>query len=176
MIFTTILAILAIAILVVLLLASQKPDDFLISRSIDIKAKPEVIFPLINDFHEWEKWSPYEHIDADLKKTFSGSKRGVGAVYEYDGKKSGAGRMEITDSNEANKIDLRLLLIKPMPADNVVNFSLEHNGNITKVTWQMTGKNKLVNKIADLILNIDKLVGKDFEKGLENLKKVVEKA
>lgn len=175
MIFTTILVIIVIAILVILLLSSQKPDDFLISRSTDIKATPEAIYPLINNFHEWEKWSPYEHIDADLKKTFSGSKSGVGAVYEYDGKKAGAGRMEITDSNEPNKIDLRLLLIKPMPADNIVNFNLEYKGNLTKVTWQMTGKNKLVNKIADLILDIDKLVGKDFEKGLKSLKEVVEK-
>jgi hypothetical protein len=175
MIYTTILVIFVIAILAVLIVASQKPGDFLISRSINIKAKPESIFPLINDFHEWEKWSPYEHIDADLKKTFSGTKSGIGTIYEYEGKKAGAGRMEITASNESDKITLKLILIKPIPADNIVNFKLEQKDDVTKVTWEMKGKNKLLNKIADLVLNIDKLVGKDFEKGLKDLKKVVEK-
>jgi hypothetical protein len=170
------LLILVLIVVVVVAIASQKPDDFVISRSTTIKAKPEVIFSLINDFHEWEKWSPYEALDADLKKTFSGSKKGVGAIYEYDGKKAGAGKMEITKTSEPNEIVSNLTIIRPMQADNIAKFTLEQKDDSTIVTWSLSGHNKLVNKIADLILNIDKLVGKDFEKGLADLKRVVEGA
>lgn len=175
MIYLIILGVIVVAIVVVLAIASQRPDEFRISRSTDVKSEPKVIFDLINDFHEWEKWSPYENIDADLKKTFSGSKKGVGAIYQYDGKKAGAGKMEITQINEPTEIVSNLTIIRPMQADNIATFTLESKGNFTTVTWSLSGHNNFVNKIVGLVLNIDKLVGKDFEKGLKSLKNVVEK-
>jgi carbon monoxide dehydrogenase subunit G len=157
-------------------LTSQNPDDFNITRSVNIKAEPKIVFDLVNDFKEWSKWSPYEAMDPELKKTYSGTDRGVGAVYEYDGKKVGAGRMEITDSKEPRQIKVDLDFISPMQAKNKAEFSFEKDGEFTKTTWSMTGKYNLMSKIASLVLNIDKMVGKDFETGLESIKKITEKA
>jgi carbon monoxide dehydrogenase subunit G len=173
MIFIIVLVIVAVLILV---LASQKPDDFVVSRSIDVKAKPEKIFPLVNDFHEWAKWSPYEHMDANLKKTFSGSPKGVGAIYQYEGEKTGMGIMEITQIQEPNQIEANLSFIKPMKAENIAKFHFVDNDGSTKVTWSMSGKYGFMSKVVSIFLDLDKLVGKDFEKGLENIKGIVETA
>ena len=158
-------------------------DTFRIERSTTIAAAPEAIFPRINDFHAWEAWSPYETMDADLGKTYSGPASGVGAAYAWVGRKAGSGRMEIVRSEAPSsqapaKIVIQLDFSKPMTAHNTAEFTLEPVGAAgsaaTKVTWAMHGPNTLMSKVMGLFFSMDKLVGPQFEEGLANLKRVAE--
>jgi polyketide cyclase/dehydrase/lipid transport protein len=172
----------AIAIIVVVLLAgvlifaATKPDTFRVQRSSSIKAPPEKIFALINDFHSWVSWSPYETKDPAMKKTFSGPANGKGAVYEWDGDKNvGKGRMEISDTAPLSNVTIKLDFVKPFEAHNIVVFTLEPKGDSTGVTWAMQGPVPYVAKIVHVFLDMDSMVGKDFESGLANLKAISEK-
>ena len=172
----------AIAIIVVVLLAgvlifaATKPDTFRVQRSSSIKAPPEKIFALINDFHSWVSWSPYETKDPAMKKTFSGPAGGKGAVYEWDGDKNvGKGRMEISDTAPPSNVTIKLDFVKPFEAHNIVVFTLEPKGDSTGVTWAMQGPVPYVAKIVHVFLDMDSMVGKDFESGLANLKAISEK-
>jgi uncharacterized protein YndB with AHSA1/START domain len=152
-------------------LAATKPNTFRIARATRVNAPPEKIFSLINDLHRWESWSPYEKRDPALKRTHSGAANGKGAVYEWEGnKKVGQGRMEITDSAPASKITIKLDFFKPFEAHNFAEFTLEPEGSSTHVTWAMSGPNLCLGKVMSLFLSMDKMVGKDFEIGLANLK------
>ena len=169
-----IVAILAIA--VVLLLASGKPDTFRLERKVAIRARPEKILPLIEDLHAWKDWSPWEDLDPAMKKTFGGPEKGVGAVYSWEGNgKVGAGRMEITGIQDSSKVTVKLDFLRPFEAHNTTEFSLVPSGETTEVTWAMSGPNKFVAKIMQVFCDMDKLVGKDFEKGLGRLKAASEK-
>ena len=172
---TTIAVIAAIAIAIVLLLAATKPDTFHVERSTAIAASPEQIFPLISDFRNWRSWSPFEKLDPALKRTLSGAESGKGAVYEWEGnRKAGQGRMEIAAASPSRiAIDLRFL--KPFKAHNLAEFRLEPQGGTTKVTWSMEGKAPFAAKVIHTIFNMDRMVGKDFERGLANLKTIAEK-
>jgi uncharacterized protein YndB with AHSA1/START domain len=153
-----------------------KPNTFRVQRSAYIKAPPEKIFALINDFHSWTLWSPYEQMDPALKRNYSGSANGKGAVYEWLGNsKIGQGRMEITDATLPSKVLIKLDFSKPMKAHNISEFTLEPQGDTTMVTWAMYGPSTFMAKIMSIFLSMDKLVGKDFETGLANLKVVAEK-
>jgi carbon monoxide dehydrogenase subunit G len=167
---------LLVGVLAVLGLAATKPDTFRVARSASIKAPPEKIFPLINDFHQWQAWSPYERKDPAMKKTFSGAAAGKGAVYEWDGDKNvGSGRIEIADASVPSKVSLKLDMIKPFPAHNTVDFTLEPRGGETLVTWAMRGDVPYLAKVVHVFLDVDKMVGNDFEAGLASLKSVAEK-
>jgi len=153
--------------------SATKPGDFAIRRSTTIKAGPEKIQPLIADFHKWGGWSPWEKIDADLKRTYEGSPSGVGAIYGWEGKKAGTGRMEITGATPTEvKIDLDFL--KPMKASNKTVFAMEPSGGETKLTWTMSGQQPFMAKVMSTFFSMDKLVGKDFEAGLAGLKTLAE--
>lgn len=149
-------------------------DTFQIARSTTISASAEKIFPLIDDFRAWSRWSPYEKLDPAMQKTYSGAPRGVGAAYAWAGKKAGAGTMTITRSEAPTRVVIALSFTKPMKAENVAEFSLEPSGAETRVTWSMTGQVTLVGRIFGLFVNMDKLVGKDFEAGLAAMKAVAE--
>lgn len=149
-------------------------DTFHVARSTTIDAPPQAIFPHIDDFHAWEAWSPYEKMDANLAKTYSGAPRGRGAAYAWVGKKAGSGRMEILQSDAPSKIVIQLHFTKPMTAHNTAEFTLEPRGSGTEVTWAMHGPNTFMSKIMGLFFSMDKLVGPQFEEGLANLKRLAE--
>ena len=167
---------LAIAIAAVLILAATKPDRFSVQRAITVKAPPETIFPLIDDFHQWGSWSPYEHKDPAMKRSFSGAESGKGAVYAWDGNKNvGSGRMEILDASAPAKIVIKLDFFTPFEGHNTAEFTMLPQGDGTSLTWLMHGPAPFMAKIMHVFLNIDRMVGKDFEIGLANLKRLTEK-
>jgi hypothetical protein len=169
-------AVLAIAIAIVLVLAARKPDTFSVQRATAIKAPPEKIFPLINDFHQWVSWSPYENKDPAMKRTYSGAESGKGAAYAWDGNKNvGSGRMEILDTSVPTKIIIKLDFFTPFEGHNTAEFTMLPQGDATKVTWLMHGPATFMSKIMHVFMNIDRMVGKDFEAGLANLKSLTEK-
>ena len=175
----TILIIVAIVIVVgvagVLALAAAKPDSFRVQRSTVIKAAPDRIFALINDFKAWPQWSPYEHRDPNLQRKLSGTDAGLGAVYEWSGDKNvGQGRMEILESTAPGKIVIKLDFLKPFEAHNTATFTLVPNGETTAVTWAMDGPSPFITKVMGVFMNFDKLIGTDFETGLANLKRLTE--
>jgi uncharacterized protein YndB with AHSA1/START domain len=171
-----VVGLLATLIAVVLILALTKPDTFRVGRTTSIKAPPEKIFPLLNDFQSWSAWSPYEKKDPAMKRTFSGPPSGKGAVYEWDGNKNvGQGRMEITGSTPPSNVTLDLDFVKPFEAHNTVVFTLTPQGDSTTVTWTMQGPANFISKVMQVFINMDKMVGTDFEAGLANLKALAEK-
>jgi hypothetical protein len=150
-------------------------SEFLVERSTVIDASPDVVQPLLDDFRKWQAWSPWEDVDPDLKRTYSGPDSGVGASYAWEGnRKAGSGQMVITESVPGSKVVLDLNFLKPFKAENVTTFLLEPNGAGTTVRWQMTGKNNLFFRIVGVVFPMDKMVGKDFEKGLAQLKAAAE--
>jgi uncharacterized protein YndB with AHSA1/START domain len=175
-IITVIAVILAIAIAVVVILAATKPDRFSVRREITVQAPAEKIFPLINDFHQWVAWSPYEHKDPALKRTYSGLESGKGAVYAWDGNNNvGSGRMEILESAVPSKIVIQLDFFKPFEGHNTAEFTMLQQGDGTHVSWLMHGPAPFMNKLMQVFMNLDKMIGKDFEAGLVNLKTITEK-
>ncbi|QDW40942.1 SRPBCC family protein [Bradyrhizobium sp. KBS0727] len=175
-IITVVAVILTIAIAVVLILAATKPDRFSVRREITVNAPAEKIFPLINDFHRWVAWSPYEHRDPALKRTYSGLESGKGAVYAWDGNNDvGSGRMEILESGAPSKIVIQLDFFKPFEAHNTAEFTMLPQGDGTHVSWVMHGPAPFMNKLMQVFMNLDRMIGKDFEAGLANLKNITEK-
>ncbi len=171
-----VLVILLLLALVLVIFAATKPNEFTIRRSISIHAPAERIYALIADFREWPKWSPWEALDPNLKRTMNGMESGAGAIYEWDGnKKAGAGRMEIVQASPPSRIEIRLNFLRPFRAENKVVFTLIPAGDGTNVIWEMSGINNLGFKIMGILMNMDKLVGRDFEKGLAAMKAEAEK-
>lgn len=167
--------ILALAIAAVLILAAMKPDTFSVRREIDIHAPAENIFPVISDFHQWKSWSPYEHKDPAMQRTFSGAPSGKAAVYAWEGDKNvGTGRMEILEAAAPAKIVIKLDFFKPFEAHNTAEFTMVPRGDATHVTWLMHGPCPYMAKIMHVFMNIDNMVGKDFAVGLSNLKRLTE--
>ncbi len=158
-----------------LIYASTRPDSFGLQRSASIKAPPEKIFALIDNFHSWAVWSPYEKLDPALQRTFSGAESGKGAVYEWSGNaKAGAGRMEIVESVPSSKIVIKLDFIKPFEGHYLAEFTLESRGESTDITWAMNGQDPYIGKLMGIFINRDQLIGKDFESGLAALKAATE--
>ena len=166
-----------IALLAALLIfAATRPDSFRIQRTTSIKAPPEKIFTLINDLHSWGTWSPYEKKDPGMTRTFGSTSVGQGATYEWDGNKDvGKGRMEIAQSSPPSKIVIKLDFIKPFEANNTAEFTLEPRGDATDVTWALFGPSPYISKLMSIFFSMDRMVGKDFEAGLADLKTVAEK-
>ena len=160
----------------VLLFAASRPDSFRIERSATIKAPPEKLYAQVNDLKAWTAWSPWERIDPALKRTYSGPQSGKGAAYAWEGNKDvGVGRMEITDAVSASTITIKLDFLKPFEAHNTAEFTMLPQGNATSVHWVMHGPSNFMSKVMHVFMNIEKMVGKDFEAGLANLKRLTEK-
>jgi uncharacterized protein YndB with AHSA1/START domain len=171
-----ILAVVVVLIAIVLFLAARKPDSFRVQRSASIKAPPEKIFPFLNDFNRWAAWSPWEKKDPAMKRTYGTITSGKGAEYAWEGNKEvGQGRMEITESSVPSKLVLKLDFLKPFEAHNTVEFTLQPQGDSTTVTWAMQGPTPFIGKIMNVFIDMDSMVGKDFETGLANLKAAAEK-
>jgi uncharacterized protein YndB with AHSA1/START domain len=175
-IFAAIAIVLVIAIAIVLRLAAAKPNTFSVRRETTVRAPPEKIFPLIDDFHQWATWSPYESKDPAMKRTYSGAASGKGAVYAWDGNKNvGSGRMEILEAAAPAKIIIKLDFFRPFEGHNSAEFTMLPQGDATRLTWLMHGPAPFMSKLMQVFMNMDKMIGKDFEVGLANLKKLTEK-
>ena len=160
----------------VLVLAGLRPDTFQVRRSASIKAAPEQIFPLINDLHRFNTWNPFEKKDPNLKRSYSGPESGKGAAYAFDGNKDvGKGTLEILDSAPGSRVTMSLHMVEPFEVRNTVDFTLERQGDATNVTWTMQGAVPYFAKIIHLFVNMDRMVGTQFEAGLASLKTIAEK-
>ena len=176
-----IVLIVAIAMVVVIttivMFANTKPNTIQLTRSITIQAPAEKIFPLIDDFHQWPGWAPQDKEDSTMKRSYGGATSGVGAVSDWQGKgNAGKGRMTIVESDEPNKVLVKVDFLRPFVAHNVNEFILEPSepGTSTKVTWTMRGPNLFFMKVMGVFVNMDRMLGNHFETGLKNLKMVSE--
>ena len=172
----SIVMVIVVLLVAILIYAASRPDTFRVERSTSIKAPAEKIFPLINDFREWEPWSPWEKIDPSVKRSYSGAVNGEGAIYEWNGNKEiGKGRMEIIESSPPSKVILKIDFIKPFEAHNTVEFTLVTQGDATMVTQAMYGPSHYISKLMGIFFSMDKMVGQKYEEGLANLKAIAEK-
>ncbi len=168
--------IILLLIAAILIYAATKPNTFRVRRSISIKASPEKVFGLINDFHQWEAWSPWEKVDPAVKRTYSGATSGKGAIYEWNGNKNiGQGRMEIIESSPPSRVVIKIDFIKPMEAHNTVEFTLAMQGDSTMVTEAMYGPNPYIAKLMSIFFSMEKMVGPKYEESLTSIKTLSEK-
>lgn len=172
-----ILAAIAILLLIAFVLfVAARPDNFRVERALTMRASPEQIFPLINDFHEWEAWSPWEKVDPAVQRTYSGAESGKGAVYAWKGNKQlGEGKMEILDTQPFNYLRLQINFYKPFAAQNTIEFRLEEKDGSTVVSHAMFGPSNFMSKLMSLFFSMDKMVGGKFDEGLLSIKNIVEK-
>jgi uncharacterized protein YndB with AHSA1/START domain len=155
--------------------AATRPDSFRVQRTTSIKAPPEKIFPLVNDLRSHALWSPWEKKDPAMKRTYSGTASGDGAVYEWDGNRNiGRGRMEITETSPPSKVTFKLDFLGPFEAHNIAEFTLDARGDATDVTWAIYGPSPYLSKAMGLLCNMDRMIGREFETGLANLKAITE--
>jgi hypothetical protein len=174
---TNILIGLAVLIVVFVIIVALRPANFSITRTAAISAPPPVVFALVNDFHRWRDWSPWENIDPALKRTYEGPPAGEGAIYSWVGNnKVGEGRMTITESRPPDRLLIKLEFLKPFAATNTTEFIFQPQGDQTVVTWTMSGKNNFMTKAFGLVMNMDKMIGGQFEQGLAQMKTVAEAA
>jgi Polyketide cyclase / dehydrase and lipid transport len=171
-----ILAVIAVVVVGLLIYAATRPDAFRVQRSITIKAPAEKIFPQVNDLRAQQSWSPWEAKDPAMKRTYSGEQSGKGAKYEWEGNKQvGHGRMEIVEATPSTKVLMKLDFITPFPANNMAEFVLEPRDDSTVVTWAIFGPSPYMSKLMGIFMNIDAMIGKEFDTGLANLKAQMEK-
>jgi len=174
-----IIAIVVVAVVVLiaglLAFAATRPDTFRVQRATSIKAPPEKIFALVNDLRSHGLWSPWEKKDPAMKRTYSGAASGEGAVYEWDGNKNiGKGRMEIAEASPPSKVTFNMHFIKPFEAHNIAEFTLGAKGDTTDVTWAIYGPSPFLSKVMSLFFSMDRMIGREFETGLTNLKTITE--
>jgi len=169
-----ILGVVAAVVVVFPVIVAMRPAEFSIARSAVIGAPAEAIFSQVNDFHLWDDWSPWAKLDPAMKQTFEGAASGVGAARTWEGKKSGTGRSTIVASVPFSRVEVKLEFMKPWAATNFAEFRMEPQGAATKVTWTMTGRNNFMLKGFSMFCDMDKMIGKDFEKGLAGIKGIAE--
>jgi hypothetical protein len=167
------LAILAAIIVALLGYASTRPDEFQVRRSLVVQAAADKVQAEVSDFHRWAAWSPWEKLDPAMQRTYGGSASGVGTHYAWEGKKVGSGRMEIMQE-VPGAIIIKLDFLRPFEAHNTAEFNFVARGGGTEVSWTMRGSSPFMIKLMGIFMSMDKMVGKDFEAGLANLKTVVE--
>jgi hypothetical protein len=170
---------LVLAVAAVLLIAATKPATFKVERQTIIAAPSAAIFPHIADFHQWAAWSPWEHLDPQMRKTYSGPPTGPGSSYAWSGNSdAGEGKMTVLESRPNEEVKIRLEFLKPFAATNTTTYSLRpvSGDNGTQVVWSMEGPNSFMGKVISVFADMDALIGKDFETGLANLKRVSESA
>jgi carbon monoxide dehydrogenase subunit G len=172
-----ILIALAAIVAVFVVIVALQPAEFRVARSATISAPSETVFAQVNDFHNWTAWSPWAKLDPAMKQTYEGAPAGTGAVSTWAGNKDvGEGRMTIIESRPSELIRIKLEFFKPFAATNTAEFTFKPAGDQTAVTWSMAGEKNFMAKAFGLFMNMDKMIGDDFEKGLANLKSVTETA
>lgn len=172
---TPILLALVFIVLLLFIVFIGQPDEFVVSRRAQIAAPPERVFPRVNELRQWEAWNPWGKLDPNNKMTYEGPVAGVGASYSWSGSsKVGSGRGTIIESQPSQLVRLRLEFIKPMTATNTAEFTFLPEGSQTVVTWSMVGTNSLAAKAFGLFMNMEAMCGNQFDKGLAQMKSVVE--
>jgi uncharacterized protein YndB with AHSA1/START domain len=170
-----ILGVVAVLIAVFAIVVGTRPNTFEIKRSLLINAPPELVFDQVDDFQSWLNWSPWDKLDPSMKRTLNDVPSGVGAGYHWVGNKDvGEGRMKITDAKAPEHLGLDLEFIAPFAAKNRTDFDFAKTGEGTTVTWTMSGSNNFMSKAMSLFMDMDKMVGPDFERGLGAMKTVAE--
>lgn len=156
--------------------AATRPDTFRVERTVTIHAPPAKVYALLEDFHRWGQWSPWERMDPDMKRTYGGAPRGEGALYAWHGNPAvGRGQMEITEALAPSRVRIRIDLVDPIAARHTAEFTLQAGDDATRVTWSLSGPSPFVAKLMSVFTPMDGLVGPEFERGLANLKAVAEK-
>jgi uncharacterized protein YndB with AHSA1/START domain len=172
----TTLLVLAVIVVVLVVVVALQPSTFRIARSTTIAAPPSAVFAQVNDFRKWEAWNPWGKIDPAMKQSYDGAPSGTGAVYTWTGNKEvGEGRMTIIESRPNELVRVKLEFFKPFAATNTAEFTFKPEGDQTVVTWSMFGDNNFMAKAAHLFMNMDKMLGDQFEKGLASMKSAVER-
>jgi len=167
----------AVAVIVVVFVAiiALRPSDFRVTRTATMSASPAVVFAQVNDLHKWEAWNPWGKIDPNMKLTYQGPPAGIGARYAWSGEaKVGEGSMTIMESHPSDRIRFKLEFLKPFKGTNLAEFTFAPRGNQTTVTWSMSGKNNFICKAVGLFMNMGKMIGDQFDRGLADLKLVAE--
>jgi hypothetical protein len=173
--FTKILIGVAVVVMVFAIVIALRPSQFRIIRTATFGAPPSAAFAQVNDFHKWAAWSPWERKDPSMKRTYEGPTVGKGAVYRWVGNKEvGEGGMTIIDSRADELIRIRLDFLKPFAATNTAEFSFEPQGDQTLVTWSMAGRHNFMGKAVCMFMDMEKMVGGDFEAGLAAMKTIAE--
>ncbi len=166
---------LAVLVVVLVVVISTRPGAYRVERSTRIAAPPEVVFGLVDDFHAWPRWSPWERLDPSMRRVYGGPPAGVGATYAWSGNsKVGEGNMRITESRPGQKVGIRLEFLKPMAGVNQTEFTFRPEGPGTLVSWVMSGTNDFTGKALAMVADLDAMIGKDFEKGLSAMRSEAE--
>jgi hypothetical protein len=174
---TKILIAVAVIVVVLVIVVATRPSEFRVERTAVISAPAPAVFAHVNDFHRWGAWNPWAKLDPAMKQAYEGAPAGAGAIYTWAGNyEVGEGRMTLTESRPSDLIRIQLDFVKPFKATNTAEFTFKPEGNQTAVTWSMVGRNNVMAKAVHLFMNIDKMVGGQFEKGLAQMKSVVEAA
>lgn len=156
---------------------ATRPAEFRVVRTATVSAPAPAVFALVNDFHNWAAWSPWAKLDPAMKQSYEGAAAGTGAVYTWAGNREvGEGRMTMTESRPPDLIRIKLEFLKPFAATNTAEFAFKPEGDRTQVTWSMFGRNNFVGKAVCLVMNMDKTLGGEFDKGLAAMKSVAEAA
>ena len=150
-------------------------DTYAVTRTTTVAAPAEALYARLVDFHRWPEWSPWEGLDPALTRSYTGPESGVGAGYAWSGnRKAGRGRMSIADVTAPSRVAVDVMFEKPFPSSSSSVFTLAPEGTGTRVTWTMTGRKSLINRVMGIFVSMDKLIGPDFERGLAQLKSVAE--
>ncbi len=166
-----ILLVLALLLAVLLALVLKQPDEFSVSRAASIAAPPGKVFALVNDFHQWQDWSPWADLDPDATVAFEGADSGQGAIFKWSGNHEvGEGSQEIIESKPGELVKIKLVFIKPFAGTSDTEFAFQPEGEGTRVTWTMRGQNNFIGKCISLVMDCETMLGPQFEKGLANLK------
>ena len=166
---------LAVVIVIFVIVVATRPAEFRVARSIAIGAPPEAVFAHVNELKKWEAWNPWGKIDPNMKLTYDGPASGVGASYAWVGNNEvGEGRATITEIRANELVQLKLEFFKPMAGVSTAQFTFKPQGNQTEVAWAMTGKNSFIARAVCMFMNMDKMIGGQFEKGLADLKSKAE--
>ncbi len=164
-----------LALIVVAAYVQTRPATYLVTRTTSIAMPPATVFGFVNDFHNWTQWSPWAKLDPQMKETYEGPASGVGAVYKWSGNdKAGAGVMTIVESKPGQSVSINLAFTKPYESSSVVKLEMSPEGAGSAVTWTMSGENNFLLKAMSTFVTMDQMVGKDFEKGLAQLKSAAE--
>lgn len=176
-IFITLAVLLVIALGTLLAYAATKPDTFRFERSVTIAASPDTIHPLINDIKRFNSWNPYNKKDPAMKTAYRGPQAGPGAAYDFEGNGNvGKGTIQIVEPSGPGTVSMRLDMTAPMNASNLIDFTLRPQGPATQVTWAMHGPSPFITKVMHTLFDMDKMLGRDFDAGLADLKTLAERS
>ncbi|HUC98909.1 MAG TPA: SRPBCC family protein [Candidatus Polarisedimenticolaceae bacterium] len=174
---TKILMVMPIVVVAFAGIVALRPSEFRVTRTARMRAPAPAVFAQVNDFHKWEAWNPWGKLDPAMKQEYQGARAGTGAVYAWAGNKEvGEGRMTIIESRPNDLIRINLEFFRPFAATNIAEFTFRPEGDQTAVTWSMRGKNNFMGKAIHLFMNMDKMIGTQFEHGLAQMKSIVEAA